>query len=126
MGDGVANLATCGALLILSPALKHWGPLDGKADVANLPTCGPLLILLDKTIRAEPGKCLQTLSFAWSLMVFVAAWAARGARYCAFRAFIDYVQKVCIDKRTYWFSGVSSPGIQAATPSKPHANMLKF
>ena len=33
-------------LLILSPALKRWGPSvgDGRGDAANLPTCGPLLI----------------------------------------------------------------------------------
>ena len=52
----VANLPTCRALLILSPALKRWGPrqglcsqaaqvsvedpLDGKAYVAKLPTVG--------------------------------------------------------------------------------------
>ena len=46
MGRGyVATLPTCGPLLILSPALKRRGPLDGRGYVATLPTCGPLLIL---------------------------------------------------------------------------------
>ena len=41
----VANLPTCGPLLILSPALSFGDPLDGKGYVFNLPTCGSLLIL---------------------------------------------------------------------------------
>ena len=43
--DYVANLPTCGPLLILSPALKRWGLQDDTVYVANLPSCGPLLIL---------------------------------------------------------------------------------
>ena len=42
---GVATIPTCGRLLILSPALKCWGPPDGRDDVTNLPICGPLLFL---------------------------------------------------------------------------------
>ena len=40
-----ANLPNPGPLLILSPALKCWGPPDGRGYVATRPTCGPLLIL---------------------------------------------------------------------------------
>ena len=41
----VANLPTCGPLLVLSPALKDCGPPDGRGYVANLPICGQLLVL---------------------------------------------------------------------------------
>ena len=41
----VTNLPICGPLLILSPALRHWGPQDGRGYAATTPTCGPLLIL---------------------------------------------------------------------------------
>ena len=37
-----------------------------------------------------------------------------------------YVQKEYIDRRTYWHTGASTPGIRATTPSKPYANMLRF
>ena len=40
----VVNLSTCGPLLVLSLALKRWGLTTGFY-VANLPTCVPLLIL---------------------------------------------------------------------------------
>ena len=39
----VAKLPTCGPLLILSPALKRWGP---RSCVATKPTCGPLSSVL--------------------------------------------------------------------------------
>ena len=80
----------------------------------------------DKPIQAKLRKCLKTLFFAWSLMVFAAGWATLRAQYCAFPAFLDYVQKDYIDKRTYWFRGASPPGITPATPSEPNVNMLKF
>ena len=32
----VANPPSCVPFLILSPALKRWGPLDGRGYVANL------------------------------------------------------------------------------------------
>ena len=42
----MANLPTCGPLLILSPGMKRWGPPPyGLGHVAHPPTCGPLLIL---------------------------------------------------------------------------------
>ena len=48
---------TCGPLLILSPALKCWGPpQEGRGDVANLPTCGPLLILSPALKCWEPPQ----------------------------------------------------------------------
>ena len=50
----VANLPSCGPLLILCPALKHWGPLDVKGDEATRPTCGPLLILSPALKRWGP------------------------------------------------------------------------
>ena len=40
-----ANLPTCEPVLIMSLALKCWGPQTVTGDVANLPNYGPLLIL---------------------------------------------------------------------------------
>ena len=78
------------------------------------------------TVRAERRKCLEALSFVWSLAVFVAGWPALRAQYSAFRAFLAYVPKEYIHHRTNWFSGASPPSIPAATPSEPSVNVLKF
>ena len=49
---------------ILSPALKCWGTPDGRSYVANLPTCGPLLIFSHALKRWGPrtrlGFCSQS------------------------------------------------------------------
>ena len=39
----------------LSPARKHWAPpQDNKVDVANVPTCGPVVILCPTVIIVTP------------------------------------------------------------------------
>ena len=40
----VANLPTCGPLLIFSPTLKPWGPPGRKGLCSQSSTCGPLPI----------------------------------------------------------------------------------
>ena len=50
----VANLPTYGPLLVLSPALKRWGPPDGSGYVATGPTSGPFLILSPALKRWGP------------------------------------------------------------------------
>ena len=47
-------MPSCGPLPILFPALKGWGSPGGGTYVANLPTCGPLLILMRRTPGPEP------------------------------------------------------------------------
>ena len=73
-------------------------------------------LLLDESIRPELYKCLWTLSFVWSLMVFMAERAALRAQYCAFFAFGDYVQKEYINKCLYQFGGAFS---RASLPPGP-------
>ena len=59
----VANLPTCGPLLILSSALKRWRPADGRGYIANVPICGPLVILSPAMKHRGPqmaGLCSQS------------------------------------------------------------------
>ena len=44
-------------------------------------------------IGSSAKKAPKTLSFAWSLIVFVAGWAALRAEYAAFLAFLAYLHK---------------------------------
>ena len=52
----VANLPTCGPLLILAPSRKCLGPPNGKGYVANPPTGGPLLTLSPALGRWGPFR----------------------------------------------------------------------
>ena len=106
------------------PELKAW--LQCLFHVIRDLTAKLGALVADKIVQAELGKCLKTLSFVWSLAVFVAGWAALRAQYSTFLAFLAYVQKEYIDQRTYWFGGASPPGISAATPSEPSVHMLKL
>ena len=78
----VANLPICGALLILSAALKRWEPpQDGRGYVANLPICGALLILSPALKRWGPprwqGLCSQS-AHLWGSADFVRRYEVLG------------------------------------------------
>ena len=122
MSDGATGISSSAKKIW--PELKVW--LQCLFHVIRDLTPKLRALVADKAVRAELGKHLQTLSFARSFTVFVAGWAALRAQYSAFPAFLAYVQKECIDQRTYWFNGALSPGIPAAMPSEPSVKMLKF
>ena len=94
-----------GATSISSSAKKIWPELKSWLQclfhvVRNLLAKLGALIAR-KIVGAKLRKCLKTLSFVWSLAVFVAGWAALRS---AVRAFLANVQKEYFDQRIYWFS----------------------
>ena len=63
-------------------------------------------LVSDKSVRAELRRCLETLSFVWSLAAFVSGWATLRAQYCAFPAYLAYVLKEC--KTTDDMTGIAA------------------
>ena len=122
MSDGATSIGSSAKKIW--PELKAW--LQCLFQVIRDLSAELRALVAEKTVRAELCKCLKTLSLVWSLVVFVAGWAALRAQYSTFPTFLAYVQKEYIDQCTYRLSGASPPGIPAATPCEPSVNILKF
>ena len=105
----VPDTSICSSAVKICPKVKAW--LQCSHHVLRNFTAKLRSIVSHTTSWAELCKCLKTLSSVWSLVVFMADWAALGAQYCTSPAFLDYAQKEYTDKRTYRFSGASPLGI---------------
>ena len=129
--DDGANPPTCGPLLMLSPALKRWGSLRRQglcSHLAHLGTSDFVPCSKGRDFKKEhlpPYRCLQTIRCSWSPQVKNAGLNALTNRLGTRLEHSPRITEQYVEQRSN-LAGRDCPDDNfAATPSKPHANMLK-